>query len=82
MIGVEVTWGYQVPDVMSHFFPWLEYEYLDEPEEVAGEIEEHRLSVSLTDAAKGFLLAEDYFENGLQEGEAPPNSYFDDINFP
>ena len=67
VISVVVTWGYGVPDVMEHFFPWLEYEYPDEPEEIGGEIEEHRLSVRLTDVAKGFLLAEDYFEIGLQK---------------
>jgi hypothetical protein len=68
---VMVTWGYDVDDVMRHFFPWLEYYADGEVEDTAGEIETHRFNVVLTEAAKGFLLAEEYFKEGLPEPSDP-----------
>lgn len=35
-------------------FPWLIYEYAEEVENHAGEIDEHILAVQLTDQAKNF----------------------------
>src|ERR1700674_5132072 len=65
IIPVEVTWGYDVDDVMAHFFPWLEYSYANEIEDGAGEVEGHTFNAVLTEAAKAYLLAEKYFEQGV-----------------
>jgi hypothetical protein len=62
VIPVVVTSGYTVSDVMAHFFPWLEFTYIDEAEVFSEEVEEHKFEVTLTEAAKAYLLTERYFE--------------------
>lgn len=62
-IPIMATWNYEVRDILRHFLPWLDYEYYEEPEDVASEIEVHLFSVQLSAAAKGFLVSERLFEN-------------------
>jgi len=42
--------------------PWLDYEYYEEPDDSSGEIDGHLFSAQLSEAAKGFLVAERFFE--------------------
>lgn len=62
-IPIMATWHYEIPDLMLHFLPWLEYDYYEEPEDVAGEVEGHLMSVWLSKPAKAFLELEAFFEN-------------------
>ncbi len=76
-IPIMVTWNYEVRDVLRHFLPWLDYEYYEAPDDSSGEIEGHLLSVQLSDAAKGYLTAERFFENPppLEEDQGTGESY-------
>ena len=47
---------------MRSRFPWLEYEYADDPEDHSGEVETHVLSVNLSDMATKFLEVEEFFK--------------------
>lgn len=62
-IPIMATWHFDVPDVMRHFLPWLEYEYYEEPDESSGEVEGHVMAVYLSKPAKAFLELEAFFEN-------------------
>ncbi len=62
-IPIMVTWHYEVPDLMRHFLPWLEYEYHEEPDDSSGEVEGHVMAVWLSKPAKAFLELEAFFEN-------------------
>lgn len=62
-IPIMATWNYEVRDIMRHFLPWLEYEYLEEPDDSSGEVEGHTFNVWLSKAARGFLEVERFFEN-------------------
>ncbi len=62
-IPIMATWHYEVPDLMRHFFPWLEYEYHEEPDDSSGEVEGHVMAVWLSNPAKAFLELEVFFEN-------------------
>lgn len=46
--------------------------YVEEPDDISGEIEGHVFNVQLSKAAKGFLEAERFFEN--------PHSAEDDVS--
>jgi len=62
-IPIMATWDYEISDLMQHFLPWLQYEYYEEPEDVAGEVEGHVLTVWLSKPAKAFLELEVFFGN-------------------
>jgi hypothetical protein len=56
--------GYSIYEFMRSRFPWLEYEYADDPEDHAGEVETHVLLVNLSEIAKKFLEVEEFFKTG------------------
>ena len=60
-----LPWTYEVSEIMERFFPWLEYDEVDEPEDISGEIEVHTLSVWLSDIAEKFLHVEEYFRDDM-----------------
>lgn len=62
-IPIMATWHYEVAELMHHFLPWLDYEYLDEPEDLSGEIEGHAFEATLSEVAKAFLVLEAFFDN-------------------
>ena len=62
-LPIMATWGYEVSDLMHHFFPWLNYEYEEPPDDSSGEVEGHVMAVWLSKPAKAFLELETYFEN-------------------
>jgi hypothetical protein len=62
---------YTIYEFMESRFPWLEYEYADDPEDHYGEIETHVLSVFLSDIAKKFLEVEEFFKTGEPFHEEP-----------
>jgi hypothetical protein len=62
-IPMLATSQYSIGEIMYHFLPWLNYDYHEAPEEHAGEIETHILAATLSEAAKGFLAAEQFFNN-------------------
>jgi hypothetical protein len=62
-IPIMATSNYDIHDIVQHFLPWLEYEYMEEPDDSSGEIEGHVLNVQLSKVAKGFLEVERFFEN-------------------
>jgi hypothetical protein len=71
---------------MAKYFPWLDFDYADETEEIAGEVEVHTLSVQLNSIAESFMTLEEYYANGASEQEPPevPEYAFDDeeeLNF-
>ncbi len=63
--------GYSIYEFMKDRFPWLEYEYADDIEEHAGEIETHVLSVNLTGIARKFLEVEEFFKTGEPSRKIP-----------
>lgn len=83
-IPIMATWHYEVPDLMRHFLPWLEYEYHEEPDDSSGEVEGHVMEVWLSKPAKAFLELEAFFEDPppapeLEEGETamPDEDWYD-----
>jgi hypothetical protein len=63
--------GYSIYEFMRSRFPWLEYEYADDPEDHSGEVETHVLSVNLSDMATKFLEVEEFFKTGEPFQEEP-----------
>lgn len=66
-------WGpfHDVGQILQRFMPWLEYEYLEPPEDISGEIEVYKLQVWLSPAAKHYLAAEKYFATGKSKWRPP-----------
>lgn len=62
-IPIMATWHYEVPELMQHFFPWLDYTYHEEPEFYELEVEEHVMEVWLSKYARAFLELEAYFDS-------------------
>jgi hypothetical protein len=60
-----------VESYMARYFPWLDFEYADETEEIAGEVEVHTISVQLNAIAESFMTLEEYYANGAPEQSAP-----------
>jgi hypothetical protein len=60
---------------MANVWPWLSYEYIDEPPACMGydEVEAHKVKVELNEIGKAFLTLEDYYANGAEiiEPEEP-----------
>jgi len=53
--------------VFDWLFPWLEFEYLDMPEDaIAGEVVAHIFEVKLNALGKAFLMLEDYYVDGAE----------------
>ena len=50
--------------VFDWIFPWLEFAYLDMPQDDNGEVMEHVFEVKLNNLGKAFLRLEDYYVNG------------------
>jgi hypothetical protein len=71
-IPIMATWHYEVLDIMRHFLPWLDYEELDQPEDMSGEIEGHVMSASLSKPALAFLELEAFFDGAADVGRDAP----------
>jgi hypothetical protein len=57
---------------MTRYFPWLDYEYAEEPEDaIAGEVVVHVIRVWVNDLGNKFLALEQYFTEGPPEREEP-----------
>ncbi|MBG0808099.1 DUF4365 domain-containing protein [Methylosinus sp. H3A] len=69
---------HDVFEAMSCIYPWLQYEYAEEISEESGEVEFHVLDVELRPAAKGFLEAEAFFREGINESPPEPLGREDD----
>jgi hypothetical protein len=63
VIPITATWNYEVREVLRHFLPWLDCQYYEEPDDWSAEVEGHLFSAQLSDAAKGLLATERFFEN-------------------
>jgi hypothetical protein len=64
---LEIGWfaaGYSVYSFMQSRYPWLMYEYAEPIRNHAGEIDEHVLSVRLTDEACMFKALEKFYKDG------------------
>jgi hypothetical protein len=55
------TSHFDIADLMHHFFPWLDYDYYEEPDDSSGEVEGHVMTVSLSKPAEAFLTLESFF---------------------
>ena len=60
---------HNIPYAMDRLYPWLFFEETEEPEEVAGEVEVHTLSISLRPEAQAYLQAERFFREGPSPNE-------------
>lgn len=70
----DITFGPWMPArrvtrFMREYFPWLSYEYVEEPECFDGEIAEHILSVSVGPLGLSFLALEEFYRSGAQDPE-------------
>ena len=80
-IPIMATWHYEISDLMRHFLPWLEYDYLEEPDDSSGEVEGHVMGVWLSKQAKAFIELEAYFDNPPEPpelDESEPDIFDDD----
>jgi hypothetical protein len=76
-LGIDV-WAVHgdVPDLMERYFPWLDYWYSDDVEEIAGEIESHVLCVELNKYALAYLELERFFADGPEDENSEPAEDF------
>ena len=52
--------------VFDSIFPWLEFAYLDMPQDDDGEVMGHVFEVKLNALGKAFLMLDDYYVNGAE----------------
>jgi Domain of unknown function (DUF4365) len=60
---------------MARFFPWLDFDYVEDSEEIGGEVVVHTLSVRLNNIAQSFMTLEEYYAHGASEQEVPQDEY-------
>ena len=70
-IGVWAVHG-DVPDLMERYFPWLDYGYFEDVEDIAGEIESHVIYVELNKYALAYLELERFFADGPDDTDSEP----------
>jgi Domain of unknown function (DUF4365) len=61
-IEIDVSEGDGLPQIMSHYLPWLDYEHVTDPDPDPDQFETHELTVRLSEPAIAFLKLENYFE--------------------
>ena len=57
--------------VFNVLFPWLDYEYDRDIEDHSGEVEEHTFKVTLNELGRGFLILEEFYQNGSPPKQEP-----------
>jgi len=70
----ELEWMYPETDhnwLMVHWFPWLDYERIETRETATSEIDIVVLRVRINELGKGYIVAEQYFADGLPGPEPP-----------
>jgi hypothetical protein len=60
---------------MAQFFPWLDFDYVEDSEALDGEVVVHTLSVRLNKIAESFMTLEEYYAHGAPEPESPQDEY-------
>ena len=60
---------------MARFFPWLDFDYIEDTEAIGGEVVVHTLSVQLNNIAESFMMLEEYYAHGAPEHEPPQDEY-------
>jgi Domain of unknown function (DUF4365) len=75
-----------VSAVFDWIFPWLEFGYLDMPQDDNGEVMEHVFEVKLNYLGQAFLMLEDYYVNGAEPNPdiditEPTGEIWDDEEF-
>jgi hypothetical protein len=75
-----------VSAVFDWIFPWLEFGYLDMPQDDNGEVMEHVFEVKLNSLGQAFLMLEDYYLNGAEPNPnidimEPTGEIWDDEQF-
>lgn len=56
---------------MDHYFPWLDYEYVEMSDAIAGEVVVHTISVRVNELGRQFLAVEQYFAEGPPVRDEP-----------
>jgi hypothetical protein len=68
VVRIMATWHYEVLDIMRYFLPWLDYDEMDAPVDMSGEIEARLMSVWLSKPALSFLELEAFFDGAAGSG--------------
>ncbi len=60
---------------MARVFPWLDFDYVEQSDEVGGEVVVHTLSVRLNEIAESFMALEEYYVHGAPAQDTPEDEY-------
>ena len=54
----------EINEFMNYYFPWLDYDYVEEINDISSEINIHTLEVRVNYIGEAFILIEDFYANG------------------